>query len=101
MIKHTYFTIFFLEKTRLFLQKGGGRQKLFSDKNETSFYLLFVLFVSWACVFNLSLVKCHCWTNDDNIGPKFKNLALLFGGRLICSTISSTSVGPRFVQKKK
>ena len=43
------------------------------------------------------VIKYHCRSYDDNIGPKLKKL--LFWGRIICSTISSTSIGPRFVQK--
>ena len=27
---------------------------------------------------HFSVIKCHCRTNDDNIGPKFKKPSVLF-----------------------
>ena len=29
---------------------------------------------------NFSVIKCHCWTYDDNIGPKFKKPRFAFLG---------------------
>ena len=40
--------------------------------------------------------KCHCWNYDDNIGPKLKKPSFAILGANNMSTISSTSIGPRF-----
>ena len=48
---------------------------------------------------HFSVIKWHCQTYDDNIGPKFKKPRFAILGCIICSTISLTSIGPRFVQK--
>ena len=45
------------------------------------------------------VTKCHCWTYDDNFGPKLKKPSFAILGHITCWTIISTSIGPRFVQK--
>ena len=47
---------------------------------------------------HFSVRKCHCRTYDENIGPQLKKPSFAILGQIICLTISSTSVGPRFVQ---
>ena len=38
---------------------------------------------------HFSVIKCHCWTYDDNIGPKFKKPSFAILGLYI---IESTSL---------
>ena len=51
---------------------------------------------------NLSVIKCNCWTYEDNIGKQFKKAKLCkIGGVKYVRKISFTGIDPRFVRNIK
>ena len=50
---------------------------------------------SYSSDLHFSVLKCHCWTYDDNVGPKLKK------NMWFVRNINQITLGPRFVQKRR